>query len=153
MQNKTAATILTSPLEVLPESRGYRRLANAVDVIGPYQAVSGAARRSWAAAHRQELVSFIRAYVRALDWLGDRNNRDEAVAIYRKYIPQANEVAAGKAWDVLLNGPEGFQKRAKVNTAGVQTVLKLRSEYGQPQKELTDPSRYLDESYYNEATR
>ena len=31
-----------SPLEVLPESRGYKRLANAVDVLGPYQAVSGA---------------------------------------------------------------------------------------------------------------
>src|SRR5207237_883438 len=70
MQNKTAATILTSPLEILPESKGYRRLANAVDVIGPYQAVSGIARRS---------------------------------------------------------------------------------EFGRPQKKLDDPSKYVDESYYQRA--
>jgi hypothetical protein len=31
---------------------------------------------------------------------------------------------------------------------GIKTVLKLRSEYGQPKKELTDPSRCYDLSYY-----
>ena len=34
---------------------------------------------------------------------------------------------------------------------GVATVLRLRSEYGRPKKELTDASRYLDESYYHKA--
>jgi hypothetical protein len=27
----------------------------------------------------------------------------------------------------------------------------LRSEYGRPQKKLSDPSRYIDESYYDKA--
>ncbi|HUQ29336.1 MAG TPA: ABC transporter substrate-binding protein, partial [Usitatibacter sp.] len=96
MQNKTAATILSSPLEILPESRGYKRLANATEAIGPYQAVSGVARRSWAKEHRAELVGFIRGYVRALDWLSDPANRAEAVAIYRKQIPQASEASASR---------------------------------------------------------
>jgi ABC-type nitrate/sulfonate/bicarbonate transport system substrate-binding protein len=151
MQNKTAGTILTSPLEVLPESRGYKRLANAVDVLGPYQAVSGIASRSWAKAHPDELVKFIRAYVRGLDWLSDPKNKSEAVALYRKNIPQANEIAAGKAWDALVPGPEGFQKKAKLDMAGVATVLSLRSEFGRPQKKLDDPSKYVDESYYQRA--
>ena len=153
MQNKTVGTILTTPLEIVPESKGYKRLANAIDVIGPYQAVSGAARRSWAAANKATLVAFIRAYVRSLDWLGQPANKAEAVAIYRKYLPQASEVSASKAWDALLTGPEGFEKKAKIDLDGVKTVLKLRSEYGRPQKTLTDPSRYIDESYYREAAR
>jgi ABC-type nitrate/sulfonate/bicarbonate transport system substrate-binding protein len=153
MQNKTAATILTSPLEVLPESRGYRRLANATEAIGPYQAVSGVARRSWAKDHRAELVGFIKGYVRALQWVSDPANRAEAVAIYRKNLPQAPEAAASKAWEVLTQGSEGFQKRAKLDRAGMETVLRLRSEFGRPQKQLTDPARYVDEAYYNEALR
>ena len=153
MQGKTAATILTSPLEIAPEARGYKRLANAVDAIGPYQAVLGVARRSWAKEHADGLVAFIRGYVQALDWLSDPANRAEAVAIYRKNIPQASEVVANKAWDVLVASPEGFQKKAKLDLAGIETVLKLRSEFGRPQKSLTDPSKYVDESYYQKALR
>lgn len=153
MQNKTAATILTTPLELAPEARGYRRLANATEAIGPYTAVSGAARRSWAKSHRAELVGFIRAYVRALDWIADPANRAEAVAIYRKQLPQAPEAAAMKAWDALVTSGEGFAKRAKLDPAGMATVLKLRSEFGRPQRQLADVNKYVDESYYIEATR
>jgi ABC-type nitrate/sulfonate/bicarbonate transport system substrate-binding protein len=153
MQNKTAATILSSPLEILPESRGYTRLANATEAIGPYQAVSGVSRRSWAKEHRAELVGFIKGYVHALDWLSNPANRAEAVAIYRKQIPQATEASASKAWEVLTQSGEGFQKRAKLDPAGMETVLRLRSEFGRPQKTLTDPQRYVDESYYLEAMR
>jgi ABC-type nitrate/sulfonate/bicarbonate transport system substrate-binding protein len=148
MQGKTDGTILTSPLEILPEARGYRRLANAVDVIGPYQAVSGVARRSWARENADALTGFIRGYVQAMEWLGKGENRAEAVAIYRKNLPQASEASANKAWEVLLTGPEGFQKRGELSRPGIETVLKLRSEFGRPQRTLTDPSRYVDESYY-----
>jgi len=48
---------------------------------------------------------------------------------------------------------EGFQRRAKLDPAAMQTVLKLRSEFGRPQKTLTDVNKYVDESYYLEATR
>ena len=151
MQGKTAGTILTSPLEIAPEGRGFRRLANAVDVIGPYQAVLGVARRGWAKANEAALVGYIRGYVQSLDWLADPANRVEAVAIYRKNVPAASPEAANKAWDALLAGPEGFQKKGKLDLAGIETVLRLRSEFGRPQKTLADPSKYIDESYYRKA--
>ncbi len=151
MQGKTAGTILTSPLEIAPEARGYRRLANAVDAIGPYQAVLGVARRGWAKAHEAELVGFIQGYVAALQWLGDPAHRAEAIAIYRKNLPRAGEADALAAWDMLLGGSEGFQADAAISLAGVETVLKLRSEFGRPQKNLTEPARYLDLSYYRKA--
>ena len=151
MANKTAGTILTSPLEIAPEAKGYRRLANATDVIGPYQAVLGVARRSWAKANADALVGFIRGYVEALDWMRDPAHRAEAVEIYRKNIPQASEDAANKAWEVLLTGPEGFQAKGKLDRAGIATVLKLRSEFGTPRKTLGDPDKYVDETYYRRA--
>jgi ABC-type nitrate/sulfonate/bicarbonate transport system substrate-binding protein len=153
MQNKTSATILTTPLEILPESKGYRRLANATEAVGPYQAVSGVARRSWAKEHKAELIAFIKAYARSLDWIAQLAHRAEAIAIYRKQIPAATEAAAMKAWEVLVESGEGFAKRAKLDPAAMATVLKLRSEFGKPQKSLTDVNKYVDESYYLEAMR
>ena len=153
MKGETTATILTSPLEVVPESRGYRRLANATDVIGPYQALTGVARRSWAKEHADELVAFIRAYVKSVDWLSDPAHRAEAVSIYRAHQPQVSEENANKAWDVLVAGNEGFQKKAKLDRAGIGTVLRLRAEFAHPAVPLGDPAKYIDESYYDKALR
>jgi ABC-type nitrate/sulfonate/bicarbonate transport system substrate-binding protein len=153
MQGRTAATILTSPLEIVPESRGYRRLANAVDVVGPYQAVTGIAKRSWARDNADALVAFIRAYRKSLDWLADPSHRAEAIAIYRAHLPQASEEIAGKAWEVLLAGPEGFQKNAKLDRAGIETVIALRKEFAHPSVPLGAADKYIDESYYLKATQ
>lgn len=151
MQGKTDGTILTSPLEIAPEARGYRRLANAVDAIGPYQAIVGVARRSWAREHDRELVAFIRGYVKSLAWLAAMQNRDDAIAIYRRNLTQVSEAEARAAWEMLLAGNEGFQKEARLDRAAIATVLRLRSEFGRPRKNLDDPSRYLDETYYRKA--
>ena len=151
LEGRTDATILSSPLEVLPESQGYPRLANATDAIGPYAAVSGAARRSWAAAHEGTLVAFIRAYARAVDWLRDVQHRDAAIAIYRRNVPQASEAAARAAWDALLGGGEGFVAHARLERAGVETVLRLRAEASAPGTRLGGVERYVDERYYTQA--
>ena len=151
LEGKTAATILTSPLELAPEAKGCRRLASAVDVIGPYQAVCGAARRAWAREHGDDLARFVRAYIASLDWLTDASHRGEAAAIYRKHLPKAGEEGARKAWDALVPGPEGFQAKAKLDLAGCETVLEIRSEFGEPRKALRDASKYIDESYYARA--
>lgn len=151
MEGKTSATILTSPLEIIPESKGFNRLANASDVVGPYQALVGVARRSWARDNADALVGFIRAYVRALDWLGDPANRAEAVAIYRKNVKGASEEIAQQAWDVMLGGREGFQKKAKLDPGAIDTVLALRREFGKPGVALGPADKYIDETWYRRA--
>lgn len=151
MQGKIAGTMITSPLELAPEAQGCRRLANAVDVLGPYQTIVGAARRSWAAAHRETLIAFIRANLAALEWLSDAGNRAEAVVIYRKYLPNAPQAAAERAVAVLAGEREGFVRDGRLDREAMSTVLRIRSELGQPTKKLDDPMRYVDESYYEAA--
>jgi ABC-type nitrate/sulfonate/bicarbonate transport system substrate-binding protein len=151
MENKFSGTILTTPLEVAPESRGYPRLANAVDVLGPYQTIVGMARRSWAVGNRDALVGFIRASTEAIDWLFDPKNRAEAVAIYRKHLPNVPEDAAQRHVDALLGQREGFTRGGALDSLGMMTVLRIRSELGRPQKTLSDPARYVDERYQQAA--
>jgi ABC-type nitrate/sulfonate/bicarbonate transport system substrate-binding protein len=151
MENRFAGTILTTPLEIEPESRGYRRLANAVDVLGPYQTIVGMARRSWAKGNRGTLVGFIRASTEAIDWLFDPGHRAEAVRIYRAHLPNVSENTAQLHVNALLGEREGFARGGALDSGGMMTVLRIRSELGVPRKRLTDPGRYVDEGYYRAA--
>jgi len=151
-EKKHAGTLLITPFEILAESMGFRRLANAVDVLGPYQGLVGAARRSWARTHADQLVGFIRAYLAGLIWLYDRTNKAEALLILQKNVRAMSPELAEKTYDVLLAPTGGFHPTAALDVDGIRTVLKIRSEHGRPQKELTDPTRYYDLSYYERAT-
>ena len=153
LEKKHAGTMLISPFEVQAEARGFNRLANASDALGAYQGLVGGARKSWADANRDIVVGYIRAFSEAVDWLYAPQNRTEAIAIFRKNLPQATEQAANASYGVLLSPKDGFQRKAQIDLKGVETVLRLRSKYGQPQKTLTDPKRYYDESFYRAAMR
>jgi ABC-type nitrate/sulfonate/bicarbonate transport system substrate-binding protein len=152
-EKKHAGTMLITPFEVLAEAAGFRRLGNAVDALGRYQGLVGAARRSWARENPAKLVGFIRAYRAGVGWLYDPANRAEALQILQKNVRGMTPDLAGKTYDVLLAPVGGFDRAAALDVEGARTVLKLRSEYGRPQKELTDPARYVDLSYYEQAAR
>jgi len=110
------------------------------------------ARRSWATANRDALVGFTRATVTALDWLLDPANRAEAAAIYRKNMSDVPEAAAAAAVAAMTGEREGFQRGGAFDRQGLVTVLAIRSEFGKPQKSLTDPARYVDDGYLRAAT-
>lgn len=152
-EKKHWGTMLITPFEIIAEPMGFRRLGNAVDVLGSYQGLVGATRRSWAQANPDKLAGFIRAYRAGLAWLYDRANKAEALQILQKNVRAMTPELAAKTYDVLLGTTGGFEPNAKLDVEGIRTVLKLRSEYGRPQKELTDPTRYFDVSYYDRAAK
>jgi hypothetical protein len=118
-------------------------------MIGHYQGNVAAARRSWATAHRKEVVGFTRAYVAAIDWLYDGTNREEAERILTGNLPQMSRELARTSYDLLLDRNGGFLRQGKVDIEGLKTVLRLRSRYTEPQSVLTAPTiKYYDPSYY-----
>src|SRR5437867_4257615 len=124
MEEKHAATLLLSPFELQAEAKGFNRLGNATDVLGHYQGLVGGARKSWADANRDAVIGFIRAFSQAVDWLYDPKNKDEAIAIFRKNLPNVPEQGANAAYGVLLAPSGGFQKKAQIDMEGVRTVLR-----------------------------
>ena len=146
-----SGTLLISPFEVLAEVQGFNRLANAIDQLGHYQGVVGATRRIWAKQHARELVAYIRGYLSGLDWLFEPSNKNEAILLLRSKLPNMSEHLASKSYDILLDPQNGFSRKAELNLEGVRTVLSLRSEYGNPRKYLSDPSKYLELIYYEMA--
>ena len=153
MEKKHAGTLLLSPFEVQAEAKGYHRLGNATDVLGRYQGLVAGVRKSWADAHRAEVIAYIRAFSDAVEWLYDPTNKEEALAVLLKNLPNLGPGGAQTAYGVLLSPKDGFQRKAKIDMEGVNTVLALRSKYGQPRKSLSDAFRYYDPSFYDAAMR
>src|SRR5258708_1563282 len=149
-ERKHDGTMLLSPFDLLAKANGFNILQYAIDVYGQYQGLAGATRRSWAAANPRKLDAYIRGYREGLAWLYDPNNKNEAIAILRKNLPQLSEGLAGQSYGVLVN-PKGFAPDGAIDIEGVRRVLALRSEYGEPKKSLTDPMRYYDLRHYNAA--
>ena len=153
MEKKHAGTLLLSPFEVPAQAKGFTLLGSAIDVLGRYQGLVLATRHSWAKDHGPELTAFIRAYIAGVEWLYGDGNKVEAVAVLRKYLPQMSPELADKSYSILLDSKTGFQRKARIDVEGVRTVLALRSEYGEPKKQLTDPAKYYDPTWYEQAIR
>jgi ABC-type nitrate/sulfonate/bicarbonate transport system substrate-binding protein len=153
LEKKHAGTLLLSPFEVPATARGFNLLENAIDALGRYQGLTGAARREWARTHEAELVGYIRGYLAALEWLYDPAHKEEAIAIFRKNLPNMSPELAAKSYDILLSPKDGFARRGELDVVGIRTVLALRSQYGEPKKSLADPAKYYDLRYYDEAVR
>src|SRR5947207_13320854 len=92
-----------------------------------------------------------RATARSMDWIFDPAHRGEAVALYREHVKESTDAEAVAAIESLVQEKEGFARGARLDPAGMANVLKIRSEFAQPQRTLTDVSRYIDESILREA--
>ena len=151
-EKKHAGTMMITPFDLMAKSAGFNALQYAIDVYGHYQGLIGATRREWAAANPERLEAYIRAYLSGLAFLFEPANKDEAIAILRNNLPQMPPDLAVQTHAVLVS-PAGFARTAAIDLAGVRQVLELRSEYGRPQKALSDPARYYDPRYYDVAAR
>ena len=153
MEKKHDGTLLLSPFEVQAEARGFNTLASASEVLGPYQGLVTGVRRSWAEKNRDALVGYIRAYARAVEWLYDPANKTEAIALFRKNLPNVPEQGAEASYRLLLDAKTGFQRRAAISLEGVNQVLSLRSKWAEPKKQLAPASSYYDATYYDAAMK
>jgi ABC-type nitrate/sulfonate/bicarbonate transport system substrate-binding protein len=124
-------TMLIAPFDILAKASGLNVLQYALDVYGQYQGVSGATRRSWAAENPSKLVAYIRGYREGLAWLFDPANKREAITLLRKNLPQFSESLAGQSYGVLVSA-KGFAADGALSIEGVERVLTLRSQYGEP---------------------
>jgi ABC-type nitrate/sulfonate/bicarbonate transport system substrate-binding protein len=148
--NKHDATLLRTPFELLARERGFVQLA-AAESLGAYQGTVGCARRSWASSHEAALIGFMRGYRAGVDWIYDRGNREVVEALLVANIRDMTPALAKRSYELLVADKGGVTRDVALDIDGIRTVLQLRSKFGQPQKMLSDPMKYVDLSYYDKA--
>ena len=142
------ATLLTPPFNAQANERGFRTLARAIDVVGPYQGLVGIARRSWLAAHRDTAIAYLGAYRAAL--AAAAGDRPGGIATLMSRDATLTPAAAALTYDAMFAPGAGFQRTSAIDLAGVRTVLRLRATYDPPGAG-TDPAPYIDTSFVQAA--
>jgi ABC-type nitrate/sulfonate/bicarbonate transport system substrate-binding protein len=153
LENKQTGTLLNTPLDLAAEAKGFVRLQNSSQALGAYQGIVATTRRGAAAAKRAQIVAFTKAFKASVDWLADPANREEAIAMLSKNMRGMERPQAELAYTKLLDPKTGIYRDLRVDREGMKTVLRLRSTYAEPKKTLTDPERYIDDSYRAEAMK
>ncbi len=151
LAGRHAGALFNSPYESLLQARGFNVLDTAISVLGAYQGQVVAGRRRWAAENRATLTGFLRALRRAIAWLYEPANRDEAFAIHDAESPGAAPGSAALAYGILFDPERGFPRSGELDLEGLKKVIELRSRFGVPPKRLGGPFDYYDPSYLKDS--
>jgi len=148
-----AAGILNLPFTVEAAERGLKSLGGLVDLLGPYQAAGAFVMRGWARDNGAALERYLAAYVEAVRWIRDRNNRIEAVDLLIEKLKLDRKIAE-RTYDLLVVPTTGFTPDAKFDVEGFKNMLALRAEIERkPETEAAAPERYVDLHYYDGAMK
>jgi ABC-type nitrate/sulfonate/bicarbonate transport system substrate-binding protein len=150
-EKKIVATFLTPPFVGQAMAWGCNLLVRGDGIATVYQATCGATTRRWAENHRDLLVRYISAYVQATQWCYDGQNTGRCLDLLCKYSGLSAQ-AAKDTLTALLDPEYGIYPRAELNLAGVAAVLELRAEMGLLEHPLPRLDRYIDPSFYQQAT-
>ena len=93
----------------------------------------------------------MRAYRFAVEWLYELPNHEIAEALLVANVPAMTPALARQSLGVLLHDGSGFFKDVRLDPKGMQTVLALRSKYSEAKRTLSDPGKYIDNSYRDKA--
>ncbi len=145
-----AGTLTIEPFTSIATAQGFRVMERSGDVFDHYQGGVFATTRRWADANPEALTGFIGGYLAALDWVRDPDNLAEGGATLLRHMPAIKPEAIGKVMGGVLSPRTGLTPAARVDRAGVETVLALRSAYGGG-PELDDPDKYFDLAWYSRA--
>jgi ABC-type nitrate/sulfonate/bicarbonate transport system substrate-binding protein len=139
--------MISSPSDMQLKDEGFTILGDAATEIGEFQGSAYAVRKSYAKDHPKEVDAFLRGIVAATDYVF--SDKAGTVEVLKSRIKGLSDADAGKLYD-RLTGPGGLNKRATLNTKGIETVLKLRTLYGGAAP--TKPEKYIDLSFYEKVT-
>jgi ABC-type nitrate/sulfonate/bicarbonate transport system substrate-binding protein len=148
-----AAGILNLPFTVEAAERGLKSLGGLVDLLGPYQAAGAFVMRPWANSNAEALTRYLAAYVQAVRWIRDHDNRTDAIALLVEKLKLDRKIAE-RTYDLLVVPASGFTPDARFDVEGFRNMLALRAEIERkPETQAAPPERYVDLHYYDAAIK
>jgi ABC-type nitrate/sulfonate/bicarbonate transport system substrate-binding protein len=151
LERKFAATLLSSPFDLQAETRGFTGLGSVTNLLGAYQGRAAFGMRGWLKDNEAAAIGFMRAMREATDWIYDPQNREIAEALLVANDRDMTPALAKRTYDMFVDKKGGLYRDLKVDMEGLKVVLALRTKYGQPKKELIDPTKYVDLDIYRKA--
>jgi ABC-type nitrate/sulfonate/bicarbonate transport system substrate-binding protein len=142
-KGETFAGILNAPFDVKAEAAGMRRIGDSKEVLPDYPNTIWAVNREWAQKNRDTLVAYLRAWLAGMRWVKDPAHREEAVKLVGSELKLSPKAAAASVEELSATG--------KLNLSGLDTVLKLRTQFGFKLNKGDKLAAYYDADYFSAA--
>jgi ABC-type nitrate/sulfonate/bicarbonate transport system substrate-binding protein len=142
-----AAAILAVPISFKAQQMGFNLIGKVTDVFPNYLLSTFSVRREWAEAHREEVVRFLRALLKARKWLDE--NKQEAAEFLAKDLDMKPALAR-KGLDYYLDA-RAWDPNLRIDLDGLKTVIEVYAEQAEMKGALPNPEKYVDVSYLESA--
>jgi NitT/TauT family transport system substrate-binding protein len=147
-QGVVAGGVVSPPTTAKAEAAGFQELVNGFKLGVPMNQSSIAVRRSFLAQHRDTVLRFLRAYLRAWAFIRDRANQAATVKSIADHT-QSSQQEAAVAYEAFY--PVWAQTKVpSVDTEGVRNVLRFSTN---AQVQRLDPASLVDTSVLDELVR
>lgn len=145
------AVPLGQPQDVTAKREGYRILGTSRDVAPPFLYTVTAARRTWASAHKDVVVRYVRALAAAFRFIRDPANRGVVAATIVEDTGCSE--ADARATLALYLEPERhvLPREGEIDPDGIRQAIALMGEAGQLTAPLPPPDRFVDLQYLRAA--
>ena len=142
-----AAAILSVPISFRAQEMGFNLIGRVSDVFPNYLLSSFSVRPEWAAAHRSEVVRFLKAVLQARKWLED--NRKAGAEFLAKELDMKPKLAL-KGLDYYLTH-RAWEPDLNIDMDGLRTVVEIYAEQANLPASAPSPQKYVDLSYLHQA--
>jgi NitT/TauT family transport system substrate-binding protein len=146
MSGGADAAILYPPSSFIAGKNGYTDLGNIETYLKDFPFTVMAVDTRWAAKNREALIGFTKAYGRAVKWLHDTSNKDEAVQLLVKYAKQKADDAAA-TYDYFIKDIKAFSTDGLISDAAFKKMTDALVEFGDIKRPVPPKSRFIDDSY------
>ena len=145
------AVPLGQPEDFVAQDEGYRRLGVSSEAVPRFLYTVTAASRTWAAAHKDAVVRYVRALASAFRFIRDPAHRDAVVAtiVATEAVPEA---AARRTLDLYFTPERHVLPQAgELDLDGLRQVIAFMAEKGTLRAPLPDAERFADRRYLEAA--
>lgn len=150
LEGKIDAALQSIPLAYVEEDGGFSNLADISDYVPDWQFTAVNVNREWASENEDTLVRFLRAMLRATDWV--YRNREEAVTIVAREL-KVDRPYAARGWDYYTK-TDALTRDLGLNRTGITKVVESQvlAKLIQPPASM-DPEKYIEPKYLEKARR
>ena len=143
------AAIVAIPLSYEAGELGLNVIGRVNEVIPDYQLTVLTFKRSWAEKNRPLVVRYMKSMVQAMRWLYD--NKEAAISFLSKEM-KLKPQHARQGWEYYTTN-KIWNPNGEINVEGMKTVIQINAERMQTKGPLPPPSKYIDQSYVQEALK
>jgi len=144
------ATMLSTPQSFKAIEDGYSDLGPVAPFLGEFPMMIWHVNESWARAHENQLLGFIRAHNKAVKYLSDPAHKEEVSQMLAE-ASGSNLQDSIKTWDLCMQ-IKAFVADGAISDKAVELVRDTLLKSGDL-KASAPPSAYLDRQFMNAAAK